>query len=329
LDFDLVNADSPAVDAGADIAGNTLDYFNRARPEGSAPDIGAMEFGAAQTECIPPSPPTLETTSITSIAPTTATGGGNVISSGGAVVTLKGICWSTSTNPGRADTCTDNGAGIGVFTGSMTGLSANTRYHVRAYATNAIGTSYGADVAFTTAPTPGDFEVKTGSNGSYYVATTAGSSAVYNLALSGSNSFTGSVGFSCSGLPRGATCSINPAPLSVSGSSAVPFTVTIATTARPTAAGMNLSFKEFPWGGSMAVAFTLGALIVMICTHRRRRLSLATLLLYAVGLAACGGGKSQPTKQSTQGTPAGTYTVVLTATSGSISHNKNLTLIVN
>jgi hypothetical protein len=52
-DFDLVNAVSPAVDAGADMAGNTLDYFNRARPNGSAPDIGALEFGSYQTKCIP------------------------------------------------------------------------------------------------------------------------------------------------------------------------------------------------------------------------------------------------------------------------------------
>jgi hypothetical protein len=52
-DFDLVNSDSPAVDAGTYMAGNTLDYFNRAHPDGSAPDIGAMEFGSTQTECLP------------------------------------------------------------------------------------------------------------------------------------------------------------------------------------------------------------------------------------------------------------------------------------
>ena len=52
-DFDLADPDSPAVDAGADIAGNTLDYFNRPRPAGSAPDIGAFEFGSGQAECIP------------------------------------------------------------------------------------------------------------------------------------------------------------------------------------------------------------------------------------------------------------------------------------
>jgi hypothetical protein len=52
-DFDLVNVKSPAVDTGADMAGNALDYFNRVRPIGSAPDIGAMEFGSSQAECIP------------------------------------------------------------------------------------------------------------------------------------------------------------------------------------------------------------------------------------------------------------------------------------
>jgi hypothetical protein len=52
-DFNLVQADSPAVDAGAAIAGNTLDFYNRLRPVGSAPDIGALEFGSYQTKCIP------------------------------------------------------------------------------------------------------------------------------------------------------------------------------------------------------------------------------------------------------------------------------------
>jgi hypothetical protein len=52
-DFELADAYSPAVDSGAEIAGNEMDYFNRARPVGSAPDIGAMEYGASQTECIP------------------------------------------------------------------------------------------------------------------------------------------------------------------------------------------------------------------------------------------------------------------------------------
>jgi hypothetical protein len=52
-DFDLIDPYSPAVDAGAGVAGNTLDFFNRVRPNGSTPDIGALEFDSVQKECIP------------------------------------------------------------------------------------------------------------------------------------------------------------------------------------------------------------------------------------------------------------------------------------
>jgi len=56
-DFDLVSASSPAVDAGTAISGNELDYSDRTRPTRSAPDIGAFEYGAAQSECMPPQRP--------------------------------------------------------------------------------------------------------------------------------------------------------------------------------------------------------------------------------------------------------------------------------
>ncbi len=59
-DFDLVDPLSPVVDAGAVITDNMLDFFNRTRSVGSAPDIGALEFGSMQEECIPRFPPPLE-----------------------------------------------------------------------------------------------------------------------------------------------------------------------------------------------------------------------------------------------------------------------------
>ena len=96
--------------------------------------------------------PTVTTTSpITSITRTTATGGGNVTSDGGDSVTARGVVWSTSINPTTAlSTKTSNGTGTGSFTSSITSLTCNTLYHVRAYATNSVGTSYGSDVTFTT-----------------------------------------------------------------------------------------------------------------------------------------------------------------------------------
>ncbi|MDP3002122.1 MAG: hypothetical protein Q8N38_03220, partial [Bacteroidales bacterium] len=98
--------------------------------------------------------PTLTTTAATSITGTSATSGGNITSDGGASVTARGVCWSTSINPTIAlSTITTNGTGTGTFTSSISGLTSNTTYYVRAYATNSQGTSYGTQIYFTTLPT--------------------------------------------------------------------------------------------------------------------------------------------------------------------------------
>ena len=94
--------------------------------------------------------PTVTTTATSAIAQTTATSGGNVTSDGGATVTARGVCWSTSTNPTVSNSLTNNGTGTGTFTSSITGLTASTLYYVRAYATNSAGTSYGNQISFTT-----------------------------------------------------------------------------------------------------------------------------------------------------------------------------------
>lgn len=93
---------------------------------------------------------TLTTTAVTGITSSTAMSGGNITSDGGAAVTARGVCWSTSINPTISDNKTTDGSGKGVFTSTITGLQPATTYHVRAYATNSVGTSYGDDVTFTT-----------------------------------------------------------------------------------------------------------------------------------------------------------------------------------
>jgi len=94
--------------------------------------------------------PAVTTNAITDITQTTATCGGNVTSDGGATITSRGVCWSTSQNPTTANTKTTNGSGTGNFTSNITGLNANTLYYVRAYAINSAGTAYGDQVTFTT-----------------------------------------------------------------------------------------------------------------------------------------------------------------------------------
>ena len=96
-------------------------------------------------------PPSLTTTAITAITTTSAASGGNVTSDGGAEVTARGICWGTATKPLITGTKTSDGTGTGIFTSSITGLTAKTLYYVRAYATNSEGTSYGNEISFTSA----------------------------------------------------------------------------------------------------------------------------------------------------------------------------------
>ena len=95
--------------------------------------------------------PTVITTAITNVEITTAKGGGNVTADGGAEVTARGLCWATHLEPTIEDSFLVEGAGLGEFTCDITGLNENTRYYVRAYATNSVGTAYGSVTTLKTA----------------------------------------------------------------------------------------------------------------------------------------------------------------------------------
>ncbi|MBO7492962.1 MAG: hypothetical protein J6T87_02320 [Bacteroidales bacterium] len=94
--------------------------------------------------------PTVTTNPPTNVMETSATFSGNVTSTGGATVTARGFCWSTSPNPTLAGDHSTNGSGTGSFSYTITDLVPTTTYYVRAYATNSAGTGYGAERSFTT-----------------------------------------------------------------------------------------------------------------------------------------------------------------------------------
>jgi uncharacterized protein (TIGR02145 family) len=96
--------------------------------------------------------PTLNTSAIINIEQTTAVCGGYIMNEGGATITARGVCWNTGQNPSISDSKTTDGEGTGAFLSSITGLTANTTYYVRAYAINSAGTGYGETIAFTTQP---------------------------------------------------------------------------------------------------------------------------------------------------------------------------------
>jgi uncharacterized protein (TIGR02145 family) len=121
-------------------------------------DCDTLFLGDSQSVIIPgisvlngkSSFPTVITSPISYIRGSYATFGGNVTSDGNSTATVRGVCWSTSPNPTINDSLTNNGNGLGSFSSNIGGLTNNTTYYVRAYATNSVGTAYGQEESFTT-----------------------------------------------------------------------------------------------------------------------------------------------------------------------------------
>ena len=90
------------------------------------------------------------TSEVNNISATMAKCGGNVTSEGDLTVTARGVCWNTTDNPTIDDSHTVDGGGAGSFISNVTGLTENTTYYVRAYATSSAGTVYGETKTFET-----------------------------------------------------------------------------------------------------------------------------------------------------------------------------------
>jgi len=123
----------------------------------ATPDIGIdwayydLTYGAGDEE--PPvgdTEPVIYTNNANPIKSILATSGGNITSDGGATVTERGVVWGVSANPTTSNNKITVSGTTGSYSAEITGLASNTTYHVRSYATNSVGTAYGADVSFTT-----------------------------------------------------------------------------------------------------------------------------------------------------------------------------------
>jgi hypothetical protein len=163
-----------------------------------------------------------------------------------------------------------------------------------------------------------------------------GQAATFNISVTPqSGSFTAAVTFACSNLPRLTTCNFSPSTLSA-GSNGGSTLLTVQTTAPGTAA-----LLPGPRRNSAAPLYALwmaGPWGILVLGGKRRRTRRSTammllLLLLAAGIlvAGCGGGAGNVAGQvpnASSGTPPGTYTVTVQATSGTFSHSTNVTFTV-
>lgn len=99
--------------------------------------------------------PTVDvTTAASSITNNSASSGGSTLVAGGSAITAKGVAYNTAATPTTANSTTNDGSGTANFSSSLTGLSAQTLYYVRAYVTNSSGTGYGNEISFRTLSNP-------------------------------------------------------------------------------------------------------------------------------------------------------------------------------
>jgi hypothetical protein len=152
--------DGEFVSALADLKGNT-EYFVRAYATNSA----GTGYGPEVSFTTLVDLPVVTTTPVTEITKTSAVSGGEVTYDGGSEITERGLVWGFNAEPTVDDNKINGGAGVGTFISTLNDLELSTTYHLRAFAVNSAGISYGENLSFTTLADITQFWVVGGYNG--------------------------------------------------------------------------------------------------------------------------------------------------------------------
>ncbi len=258
-------------------------------------------------------------------------GSGDLSIGNGIVVDSSGSAFVTGTFLGGSRD--DLGNGLAVDSSGnilVTGETFSPEFPMK----NAADSSFLIGEAFVTkiSIAPPDFGL-TASPASATV--TRGQTASYTVTVASQSGFTGSVNLACSGLPAGASCTFTPNPLPGTGDSALKISTT--------AASASLSFPKSrrPEAPIFALwTFTswglMGVTFVSKNSRNKRLAIFLGLLVLALMLfqVACGGGNNSAKSPggsgppSSSGTPVGTYSIVVSGTSGSLQHTATVQLVV-
>jgi hypothetical protein len=165
---------------------------------------------------------------------------------------------------------------------------------------------------------------------------TSGNSASYTVAVAGSDGFNGNLTFTCALVAVGTTCVVNPTTVAAGASA----TVTVSTTKHQLIPGLP-DTRRFTPGVRFSHYTTILAFVALLLIYaglvRKRRLFVGAafaelFFLVALATSGCGGSGGGAGggggSTGTFGTQAGTYNVVITGTSGSITNTTSVTLIV-
>ena len=134
-------------------------YFIRAYATNSSGTVygNSINFSTGMCTYIP----TVVLNTINKYGDTYATFSGSVTDDGSSTVTERGFVYSITPSPTTLSNKIISGSGVGVFSANAYGLSSSTKYYVRAYAINNVGTAYSNELDFTTLDSPTNVSIST------------------------------------------------------------------------------------------------------------------------------------------------------------------------
>lgn len=332
---------SPALPAAVSLPAVTLDGNGHASATVTLPGAASYSFGAiftgtGQYASSSASSPLAVIVSPAATA-TTIVSSSNPLTVGGTVVFSVTVASSAGTPPGTVtlfDGTTQLGAATlsnGAASYSTSSLAAGTHNITATYAGSSnYAASSSPILPQTVNSTPtAPFQVTPGTPS---MTVLKGQPAVYPITLKPASGFSGSVSFSCAGLPRFASCDFVPPTVTVQGGGGAASTTLTIRTANVQLLGLH---RSSPLGLAFSFAFGFALMVPAARSRRGRAWILGLILalaLCAAGLTGCGYSPSSAALQNQQPAaqfaPSGTYTVTVTGTSGTMQQSTNVTLVI-
>ncbi|MBZ5489856.1 MAG: choice-of-anchor D domain-containing protein [Acidobacteriia bacterium] len=173
-----------------------------------------------------------------------------------------------------------------------------------------------------------NYQIRVQSTSSPTIHITAGQTGFFHLELQSISGYASPIQITCTGAPPGQICVASPSQLQPIADGIISFDVMVPTSPHATARTVNRTGKL---GQLASVLLGTVVLAILIMGKPKHRIGISVLMVVALLAAtiSCAGGPTQQNSISANnGTPSGTYALIVTANDGHATRSLNLTLVV-